>query len=315
MTTSVALCTFNGARYLEQQLDSIRSQTLAPAELVICDDGSTDDTESIVERFRNTAPFPVRFYRNAITLGSTRNFEQAIRLCEGDAIALCDQDDLWMPQKLQRMTSILEQQPQVGGVFSNASMIDANGIPITGDLWHRNDFRTRQRWTRERRLAFQLVGRDAVTGATLVFRSRFVDQLLPISPEWVHDGWIALILAAISELRPVPECLVKYRLHASQQIGARQVAWHAHLSTQRELAIEFHRRNAERFAAIEERLATLTIDPHLVQYVHAKAAFLLQRADLLARPRTSRAFGVTRLLPGYFRFDKGALSYLRDVLH
>ncbi len=91
--TSVAMCTFNGGRFLAEQLESIASQTRLPYELVACDDHSTDDTIAILKAFQANAPFPVQIVQNAMRMGSTRNFDQAIGMCSGDFIALCDQDD------------------------------------------------------------------------------------------------------------------------------------------------------------------------------------------------------------------------------
>src|SRR5260370_27009832 len=97
---SVAMCTFNGARFLPEQLQSIALQTLQPSELVICDDGSTDGTVGILQSFALSARFPVRIFCNQETLGPARNFEKAIGLCDGEIISLCDQDDVWRPEKL-----------------------------------------------------------------------------------------------------------------------------------------------------------------------------------------------------------------------
>src|SRR5262249_18454629 len=99
---SVALCTYHGASYVDAQVASLTRQTRLPDELIVCDDLSTDDTVSILERFARAAPFPVRIHVNEQTLRSTKNFEQAISLCSGDVIFLCDQDDVWEPEKLAR---------------------------------------------------------------------------------------------------------------------------------------------------------------------------------------------------------------------
>ena len=102
MNISVALATYNGARHLREQLDSLARQTLRPGELVVRDDGSTDDTLAIVEDFARTAPFPVRAQRNAVNLGWGPNFLSAALACRGEVVAFCDQDDLWQPAKLAR---------------------------------------------------------------------------------------------------------------------------------------------------------------------------------------------------------------------
>ena len=89
MNISIAMCTYNGSRFLGEQLKSLAEQTMLPSELIICDDASTDATSAIVKGFADEAPFPVRLIRNEVTLGSTKNFEKAICLCAGEAIALC----------------------------------------------------------------------------------------------------------------------------------------------------------------------------------------------------------------------------------
>src|SRR5258708_37621369 len=102
---SVAMCTYNGARFLPEQLESIAAQTKLPDELVVCDDRSTDGSVEIIRSFAQRAPFEIRLDINANNLGSTKNFEKAIGLCQGEIIALADQDDVWCPQKLSRIAS------------------------------------------------------------------------------------------------------------------------------------------------------------------------------------------------------------------
>jgi len=106
---SIAMATYNGARFLREQLDSFAAQTRLPHELVVGDDGSTDDTVAILEEFAPAAPFPVRIYRNPANLGFADNFLQTAERCEGDWIALSDQDDAWYPEKLQRIAAGIEQ--------------------------------------------------------------------------------------------------------------------------------------------------------------------------------------------------------------
>ena len=170
MNISVAMCTYNGSRFLAEQLESIGRQTKPPFELIICDDGSTDSTPEIVRNFADGAPFPVRFIRNEVKLGSTRNFEQAIRRCSGDAIALCDQDDVWQKDKLEWAARVLESDPEVGGVFSDALLIDEDSRPMPGTLWQRLQVTPRVRADLNSKSgALLLLERSAVTGATFRF--------------------------------------------------------------------------------------------------------------------------------------------------
>src|SRR5580700_9119831 len=97
---SLAMATFNGARYLGDQLTSLASQTVKPLELVACDDGSTDETIALLQSFSASAPFTVRIIQNVNRLGYKQNFMKAASLCKGSLIAFCDQDDIWNDNKL-----------------------------------------------------------------------------------------------------------------------------------------------------------------------------------------------------------------------
>jgi glycosyltransferase involved in cell wall biosynthesis len=121
---SVALCTYNGAKYLKEQLDSIGRQTRLPDELVICDDRSTDGTPGIVSQFAAEARFPVAFTVNKVNLGATKNFEKAIGRCTGDIILQSDQDDVWLDKKLELIEGIFLNNPDVRAIFSDAEVVD-----------------------------------------------------------------------------------------------------------------------------------------------------------------------------------------------
>lgn len=122
---SIAMCTYNGERFLREQLDSIAAQTRLPDEVVVCDDGSTDDTMAILETWAKEAPFEVRIYQNEKNLGYAKNFEKAISLCVNDIIFISDQDDYWMPDKMEVCVQIFAERPDIITVYSNAEMADS----------------------------------------------------------------------------------------------------------------------------------------------------------------------------------------------
>jgi glycosyltransferase involved in cell wall biosynthesis len=220
MKISVALGTYNGQRFLNDQLQSIAAQDRRPDELVICDDGSSDETAAILRRFAATCPFQVRLEMHQRNLGASGNFSRAVASCRGEVIALCDQDDVWLPQKLARLEGVFAADPRTGFVFSDAILIDAESRRLRRRLWETLGFR--KRWQRQingGKAVDVLVKRNVVTGATMAFRSVHRDILLPIDGRWVHDGWFALLLAAMAPCRAIAEPLIEYRQHAGQQIG------------------------------------------------------------------------------------------------
>ena len=220
MRISVAICTYNGDQYLEEQLESILTQVRRPDEVLFCDDGSCDNTRNILHAFASKAPFETHIHFNETTLGSTKNFEKAIRLCSGDIIALSDQDDVWQPQKLDRIEQVFLQGAQIGVVFTNADVVDQNLRSFDFSLWDVVRFHKKEQMLVQKGKALDILLKHlVVTGATLVFRASFRDVFIPIPSCWMHDAWIALNLAVFSNLYIIPEKLIKYRQHGNNQIG------------------------------------------------------------------------------------------------
>jgi glycosyltransferase involved in cell wall biosynthesis len=225
MKISVAMCTYNGTLYLREQLDSIAAQTRLPDELVICDDQSTDTTLEVISNFAASAPFPVQLHVNAQNLGSTKNFERAIGLSAGDVIALADQDDVWLPEKLSRLEDCFVSDAGVGLVFTDAEVVDERLQPLGYRLWESVGFdQAQRRLAKSGRVLDVLLPGWSVTGATMAFRARFKDLVIEIPTDLalIHDGWIALMIASVAEVAFLEEPLIKYRQHARQQIGARE---------------------------------------------------------------------------------------------
>ena len=216
---AVAMCTFQGVRFVQEQLDSLSAQTRLPDECVICDDGSQDGTREILKKYADTAPFACRIEENPNNLGTTANFEKAISLCKGDIIALADQDDIWFPQKLKTIEERFLAFPGLVAVFSDGTLMSESSEPLPGALWRSHTFDS----DKQRALvanAFEvLMRRPFVTGATFAFRSHYRGLILPIPKNQIHDYWISLLLSACGKIDPIPEPLIRYRWHPSQQLG------------------------------------------------------------------------------------------------
>jgi glycosyltransferase involved in cell wall biosynthesis len=216
---SVALCTYNGGRFLPAQLESILAQTRLPDEVRAFDDCSEDNSVELLVRFAAQASFPVHIHRNAERQGSILNFEQAIRACNGSLIALSDQDDIWHPERLRLSEQELLQHPEAGAVFADGILIDEAGVPTGMRLWERFIFTPDDQRRMRAGDYIPLARQRFITGATMVFRAQYLPWISPAKEGWHHDGWVSSIIASLSGLCWLTEPLIRYRTHSGQQIG------------------------------------------------------------------------------------------------
>ena len=205
MKVSIAMATYNGAEYLQDQLDSFINQTRLPDELVIIDDCSADNTLEIITEFSKKAPFEVFFSVNNKNLGYTGNFNEALTKTTGDIIFLSDQDDVWLPDKIRIVTEAAIKNPQIMVVMNDAYLTDdqLNKIGCTkldqilSSGQHENGF---------------------VMGCCCAVRKEFLDICLPI-PRSIrgHDNWIVGFAARMERRLVLPDVLQLYRRHQNNE--------------------------------------------------------------------------------------------------
>ena len=311
------MCTYNGARYLEEQLASIVAQTRLPDELVICDDCSTDNTLSLLESFAATSPLDVKIKTNQTRLGSTRNVEQAIKLCDGDIIALCDQDDIWLPEKLALTEEAFLRKREVDLVFTDGELVDEKGQSLNYRLWQAYKVDPRKLQTEK---AYEVLDRrEAITGSTMAFRTRFRELVLPIpdNTPLIHDGWISLMIAHAGKLGAIDQPLIKYRQHSAQQLGAP-----AENSETKSSLIESARRETdfdqelrrvesalERMDACEGKFEFKGRDNLESIVTHFKTRLANAKKPISVAPYLFREL----LMGRYHRYSKGTLSFFKDL--
>ena len=220
MRVSVAMTTFNGAAHLEAQLDSLAAQTLLPSELVVVDDASSDGTPEMLARFAARAPFPVRIHRNPVNIGWRENFFRALEQSEGELVAFCDQDDIWLPEKLATCVAPFAD-PEVLLVYHGAEVVDADGRR-TGDLGHY------QSQPEPVAPPLSLGPWKNVLGLTMVFRGelRRYSRYWPASLDRgalgtrdPHDQWIVFLASTLGKVAYVDRELVRYRQHGGNAVG------------------------------------------------------------------------------------------------
>jgi hypothetical protein len=320
---SIAMITYNGARYVHEQLHSIASQSRLPDELIICDDSSNDDTTKILEMFAMEAPFPVRLVFNDKNLGYAKNSEKAIGICTGDIIFLADQDDVWLPEKVAYVEKAFTQFPHAGVVFSNAEIVDQHLRPLGYDLWQIADFnRSRERCLTQGSAFEVLFKSNVVFGTTMAFRSSFKGLILPIPRNWDADEWIALLISSSADLAALNYRLVKYRQHSNNLSGGPKVT----TKSRRELLGQVRQPDrqavyssmAEQYAPLRQRLKEALkygCNPKRVKLVEDRYQHLRSRAVMDRRllARVPKVLGELVTLR-YHRFSGGWRSVIKDIL-
>lgn len=221
MKTSVAICTYNGSKYIREQLDSIIDQSTMIDEIVICDDNSTDNTIEIINEYLEKFPKLISLHQNKINLKSVKNFEKAISLCTGAIIFLADQDDKWVNTKVEKYIAFFLENPKIDCLASNGFCMDEHSNLVdTYTIWDMPKF------LQEKIIGFafnQLITKvgNFITGASIAFRKEIVKDLIPfpIVKGVHHDEWIAMVSSKDDKLAFLNEKLFYYRIHSNQQVG------------------------------------------------------------------------------------------------
>lgn len=223
-TVSVALCTWQGERYVAAQLRSIGAQSLLPAQVVVADDASTDGTwavlghEAAALRARG---IEVVLFQQPQNVGYVRNFESALSQCRGGIVFLCDQDDLWRSDKIATFLDAFDARPGVQLLHSDARLVDGNGVPLGETLFQALAIDSRDIEREHRGEGFEvLMGRNIVTGAVTALRRDLIAEALPVADGWIHDEWLALVAAVGGGLDCIEAITTDYRQHGGNQVGA-----------------------------------------------------------------------------------------------
>ncbi len=285
----------------------------------MADDGSTDRTLEIIADVARDAggPTEVRVAHTDRVGGPTPNFDRALAACRGEILVLSDQDDVWEPT---RISSILPRFPADGVarlVFSNATLIDAEGEALPGSLHGNLRVSRRERAALASGRALDvLIRRNVVTGAAAALSSELYHLATPFPETWVHDEWLAAIAASLGEVSMIDERLVRYRLHGANQIGVADPGVTSRIGRMIQPRGERYVRLQRRSRDLVARLETLAAPQEALALVRAKLDFETSRAAYA--PSRLRRLGpvVKRLARGsYARYSsQRRLDAVRDIL-
>jgi glycosyltransferase involved in cell wall biosynthesis len=321
MKLSIAMATYNGAPYLREQLDSLVTQERLPDELIVCDDGSSDETIDILTQFACTTPLKVEIVRNERNLGVTKNFEKALLLCSGEIIFFSDQDDVWFPKKIQRVCKILEENRGVHCVVNDMELTDGSLTP----------------WGVTLSTLVRTLGAaetEMIAGCGMAITRQWRNFILPFPLQIAHDSWVGGLAQRLGVFHLSEERLQYYRRHGANttnpiysQVHARRAPLHPYFTKwlKGEAPHNFEAAQGQ-LAAIVERLTGGRGKGQLdfisenavalaIQTLEREVTLVERRAEIVARPRWARMYPViSLLLSGEYELASGALSALKDVV-
>ena len=317
---SIAMATYNGAKYLPEQLDSLAAQTRTPYELIVTDDGSTDETLGILDAFAQRAPFPVHVHRNEQRLGYRDNFLKAAHLCSGDLIAFCDQDDVWLADKLRVVA------PEFDDLETLLVVHDAT--LVSERLEKIDDIRSPDcAIPFSVQFGFSMIFRADLPFASDVARPH-CDRSAAGTP-FAHDQWISFLASSLGRYRHIRQPLVLYRQHSNNTCGfgggsdaRHMLAQVAHTQPTRYLNLSTYAR--ERAQTLRALIATNTLSE--TRRIRAEssvakweryAMLLLRRAEINAGKSSlltrQKHFLLALSQLGYSRTYLGHKALLKDA--
>jgi len=316
---SIAMAAYNGEKYIREQLESFGTQTIPPNEVVISDDNSSDKTVDIIEAFKAQAKFKVLLLRNKSRIGYTANFGNTISECTGDIIFISDQDDVWFPEKIQKICKILEENRGVHCVVNDMEFTDSSLKPsgVT-------------QLTLARRLGAAGINAGCGTAITRQWRNFTVPFPLQIP----YDSWVGGLAQRLGVFHLSEERLQYYRRHGANttnpiysRVHGRRAPLHPYFvkwlkgeaphnfeAAHGSLAVILERlkdgRNKKQLDFISENAVALAI-----QTIERELTLVKRRAEVVARPHWARIYPVASLLlSGEYELASGALSALKDVV-
>lgn len=247
----ILLATYNGEKYLKEQIESLLDQTYTNIQIIISDDCSTDGTRDILKSYENNEKIKVYYQEN--NLGYVKNFEFLLKKVESDLYMLCDQDDFWKKEKVEKTVDKLQKE-NLDLVFGDLEVVDENlnllylSYNKYMHLAHKID-----KYHKDYKLQYLY---NCMTGCTMMSKKNFLDKILPLptnSKYMIHDYWIGLIVSLNGKVGYLDKPYILYRQHGKNQVGTKKASQTAsHLDSVRNLSIDTRIGTFETYVQHEE---------------------------------------------------------------
>lgn len=215
----ILLATYNGEKYLQEQIESILNQTYTDFRLLISDDGSTDGTIKIIEEYAKKDKRILTFIQKE-NLGVIKNFEFLLKKVENEYFMFSDQDDIWMKDKIEKSLEKIEEG--YGLVYSDLEVVDNNLNVMYTSYWKLKGFENK---VKKYNNFDSLYLNNYITGCTIISKKEFIDKILPLPKSTnfiLHDYWLPLIVTQTDKIAYIEEPLIKYRQHKNNKVGSQK---------------------------------------------------------------------------------------------
>lgn len=218
----ILMATYNGEKYVKEQIDSILNQTYKNIQLIISDDCSTDKTKEILKQYEQNDKIKI-FYQEK-NLGYIKNFEFLLKNVQSNLYMLSDQDDIWKKEKIEKSVEKLKEE-NFDLVFSDLEVVDENLNTI---------YESFNKYMKLERKIKRCIGNyklqylyNCITGCTILSKKELLDKILPIpsnSKYMLHDYWMGLMVALNGKIGYMKEAYIKYRQHGNNQVGTEKIS-------------------------------------------------------------------------------------------
>lgn len=303
LKASVVMATYNGEKYIGEQLKSIVDQSRPVDEIIICDDGSTDKTVDIATAILTESGIEHKIIVNRPNLGVTKNFEKAISLATGDVVFFSDQDDVWLKDKVRNHLKAYENE-SVKLVFSDAILFNENGDEKE-TAFERFGLKKRLKLFKKNQLHCIMKG-WCVTGATMSARRSFAIGCMPFSEIMLHDQWLSAAAASVNGICVLTEPQIRYRQHDGQVAGAAKIG-----------AISAYKNTADIKRELEIYYALADGIPTCREEALGRVNWIIERDKICSKNVAARFFTWLKfyITGGYGKYScKPFCSYMKDVV-